>query len=89
MAEDPAKRLFLARDSYKRRRFSDAARLLPVIGFVLLLLPGLFQTTTGSLIYIFTVWALLIIVIGLVSNRLVQAETTSASDETDQAQDSP
>ncbi|MEM7720482.1 MAG: hypothetical protein AAF222_14885, partial [Pseudomonadota bacterium] len=71
---DPAKRLFLARDSYARRRLSDVARLLPLLGSVLLLLPGLFKTTTGSLIYIFTVWGLLIIVIGLVSHRLAQTD---------------
>ncbi|MEO0916007.1 MAG: hypothetical protein AAFY31_03355 [Pseudomonadota bacterium] len=86
---DPAHRLFLARDSYKRRRFSDAARLLPLLGFVLLVLPGLFTTTTGSLIYIFTVWGLLIIVIGLVSHWLVRTETASTSDENDPSQDGP
>lgn len=73
MAEQPG-RPFLERESYRRRRLADAARLLPLIGFVLLQLPVLLKTTNDALIYVFTVWAVLILVIGIVSRRLVAAE---------------
>ena len=63
--------LFLARQTYRRRRVADAARLLPLLGVLLLLLPLLssgqdgdtgaagVQTSRGG-IYIFLVWAGLI-----------------------------
>ncbi len=61
MAQGP---LFLARAVYRRRRLRDAGRLLPVVGLLLLVLPGLGQGNTESAgqtaIYILVVWALLI-----------------------------
>ena len=74
-------RLFLERESYRRRRLADAARLLPLVGFVLLLLPVLLRTTNDALIYIFTIWALLILAIGLVSRRLSRTEDSAPSVE--------
>ncbi|MGD9919378.1 MAG: hypothetical protein AB7U46_15300 [Paenirhodobacter sp.] len=55
--------LFLARRSYRRRRMMDAARLLPVLGAILFLLPGLWHpaetpapdTGRGGL-YLFAIW---------------------------------
>ena len=59
--------LFLARRSYRRRRMMDAARLLPLMGVVLFLLPALWQPaetpppdTARGLIYLFAVWAWLV-----------------------------
>ena len=56
--------LFLARAVYRRRRLRDAGRLLPVLGLLLLILPGLGHAGTESAgqtaVYIFAVWALLI-----------------------------
>ncbi|MBK5946686.1 hypothetical protein CCR83_09625 [Rhodobacter veldkampii DSM 11550] len=60
--------LFLARRSYRRRRLMDAARLLPLLGLVLFLLPVLWRpaataepdTARGGL-YLFIVWAGLIL----------------------------
>lgn len=83
----PAQPLFLERQSYRRRRLADAARLVPLLGFVLLMLPGLWTTTADALIYIFTVWALLIVTIGLLSRHLArgaEAEET-AGDAADAA----
>ena len=62
------KPLFLARRSYRRRRLMDAARLLPVLGVVLILLPALWvpaqtpapDTGRGG-IYLFAVWIALIV----------------------------
>jgi len=65
--------LFLAKQSYRRRRVADAARVLPMFGIVLVLLPVLWSETarTGTgLIYIFCVWAILIGLVFLLSRRL-------------------
>jgi hypothetical protein len=65
--------MFLARQSYRRRRLGDAARALPVVGAVLMLLPILWSDAAGTrngLIYIFTVWAILIAVVIPISSRL-------------------
>jgi len=67
--------IFLARQSYRRRRLGDAAKLIPVVGAILLLMPiiwGGAARTSGGLLYIFTVWAILIVLIALISRRLVQ-----------------
>jgi len=83
----PTEPIFLARDSYRRRRVADAARLVPVMGLILLLLPGLWTTTAGSMIYIFSVWAILIVVIGAMSSRL--GRITATGDEANDSQRDP
>ena len=65
--------VFLERQSYRRRRWSDAARLMPVVGLILLILPLLWAdqaTTSGGILYIFWVWALLIAGTRVISRRL-------------------
>ena len=62
----PKRPLFLARAPYRRRRLRDAARLLPVLGAFLLLLPlfwaaeSRMSLTSGDVIYFFLVWLVLI-----------------------------
>ncbi len=59
----PGVPLFLARAVYRRRRLRDAARLLPVLGLLLMLLPALGRDSSGDVrdaIYLFVLWALLI-----------------------------
>ena len=73
--------LFLARDSYRRRRLGDAARLMTLLGFVLLLLPVLLTSTTQALLYIFTVWALLIVIMVILSRRLSGAEAAERGED--------
>ena len=76
--ERPSQPLFLARQSYRRRRLGDAARLIPLLGVVLLLIPVLWSTgslTSGGIVYIFTAWAVLIAIIGLLSRPLAAAMT--------------
>jgi hypothetical protein len=73
----PKPPLFLERDSYRRRRMADAARLVPVVGALLFLVPLLWapaetaaaDTVPGGL-YIFLVWAGLILAALLLSRRL-------------------
>lgn len=58
--------VFLERKSYRRRRLSDAARTLPVIGGVLILVPLLWTkgtdgvSTVSAFLYIFGIWAVMI-----------------------------
>jgi hypothetical protein len=65
----PGTPLFLQRGPYRRRRRIDAARLLPVFGVFLLILPILWgpaegagggRSTSGDALYLFAVWAGLI-----------------------------
>ena len=73
----PDEPLFLARQSYRRRRLGDAARLLPLLGFVLLCLPVLWANearTASGLVYLFVLWGLLILAVALISPRLEQSE---------------
>ncbi len=81
---------FLARDSYRKRRLEDSARLVPIAGLILLLMPLLWAArsgTSGALIYIFSVWALLILVVGLLSRALMSGEGKGgAFDDADDAE---
>ncbi|MFC2968735.1 hypothetical protein [Acidimangrovimonas pyrenivorans] len=69
MKEAPRQPLFLARQSYRRRRLMDAARLLPILGACLFLLPILWAPQPGEAprstahdgIYLFIAWAGLIL----------------------------
>jgi peptidoglycan/LPS O-acetylase OafA/YrhL len=73
----PKPPLFLERDSYRRRRVADAARVLPVLGALLFLVPLLWapgethapDTAPGGL-YVFLVWGGLILAAFLLSRRL-------------------
>ena len=59
--------LFLPRPDYRRRRLVDAARLLPILGGFLVLLPVLWmpqdrggRDVAGDGIYLFVIWAFLV-----------------------------
>ena len=69
--------LFLARRSYRVRRLRDAARLLPVLGTFLVLLPVLWapdatatRDTAPDGIYLFAVWAGLVVAAALMARGL-------------------
>ena len=69
--------LFLARDSYRQRRLRDAARMLPVLGLILWLIPLMWRREadqTGGMAaavaFVFAGWVLLIVLTGLVVRRL-------------------
>ena len=67
---------FLARENYRRRRLGDAAKLVPVLGLVLMLVPILWSGsygTSGAMIYVFVVWGALILLIGGLSRLLAKA----------------
>ena len=65
----PRRPLFLARIPYRRRRLRDAARLLPVFGTFLFILPVLWSPAgegqrllSGDVVYFFLTWARLVLV---------------------------
>lgn len=73
---NPRAPIFLARRAYRQRRLADAARLLPVVGAFLFLVPVLWNPgATGApdtgrgAIYLFAVWALLIAGAALLARR--------------------
>jgi len=64
----PARALYLAREVYRRRRIMDAARLLPVLGMLLVALPMLWKpaevpesATAWQGAYLFAAWFVLIL----------------------------
>ncbi|WP_037310505.1 hypothetical protein [Ruegeria halocynthiae] len=80
--------LFLERQSYRRRRLTDAARLLPILGAALIAIPLLWPggssekgvPLSSAIFYIFACWAALIVaslIFGFAARRM------AASDETD------
>lgn len=69
--------LFLEQRSYRQRRLRDVARILPLLGIVLWLLPLLWPgsgedaaTTAAAVQYIFGVWIFLIGLTAWISTRL-------------------
>ncbi len=71
--------LFLARGTYRQRRLRDAAKLLPVVGGLLWMIPLLWprgpdgQLVSVALLYIFGIWAGLI-GLAFVLSRLLRAD---------------
>ncbi len=85
----PAQPLFLARQSYRRRRLIDALRLVPVLGGLLFMVPvlgasGRAGSSFGGALYLFSSWALLILLTAILS-RLLQGSPADPSDPLDPA----
>ncbi len=86
--------LFLERQSYRRRRLMDAARLLPFLGAVMIALPLLWPDDSGgveavplsaAIFYVFACWLALIgmsVVFGFAARRLAAREQGEAEPET-------
>jgi len=65
--------LFLARESYRRRRLMDAARFLPFVGAFVFIVPSLWAneaTTAEGMMFLFGGWLVLIVVAAVMSRRL-------------------
>lgn len=80
-------RLFLERRGYRKRRILDAARVLPILGLLLWLVPlvwpsagqdGAVKTSTAT-IYVFVIWCLLIAIGAFLAAGMKPAETQSSS----------
>ena len=82
----PSAPLFLARAVYRKRRLRDAARLLPVLGLFLLLVPGLWTdvpTVPSSgfdWVYILAVWAGLIAIAACLAPGLAASDAGTDDD---------
>ena len=81
MTPAPRPPVFVPRAAYRQRRLRDLARLLPLVGAVLFLIPllwpqrgdglsGEVQMTSGAIVYIFATWAALVVVSALISRLL-------------------
>ena len=85
--------LFLERQSYRRRRLADAARLLPFLGAALLALPLLWPDSgdgaeglplSSAMFYIFSCWGALIVIsliFGFAARRMAAREHAEAEAE--------
>ena len=72
MALPSGKLTFLERSGYRKRRMRDVARVLPLFALLLFNVPLLWPRgdvgaygTSRAVIFIFVVWALLIVVTGI------------------------
>lgn len=86
------------RKTYRRRRQRDAARLLAVLGVVLLAVPLLWERSgaadgavamSSAIIYLFTAWAALIVIslwVGLTARNWEQDGAGSAPDQGSEAE---
>ena len=89
MAEE-TDRVYLERKSDRRRRVADVACLAPVFGLGLLVLPALWggdSRTAWAMLYVFSVWAVLIVLMAVVSRRLSVAtpsQQTATADLSEQ-----
>ena len=84
----PRQPVFVAPRIYRSRRLRDAARFVPVLGAVLMLLPMLWapepdgaRSTARDGIYVFAIWAGLIVATRLLSTRLDEDTPGSGPDE--------
>ena len=79
----PREPLFLARQSYRRRRLEDTARLLPLLGSFLFLLPLLASDISGAALgaYVFAAWFCLILATALISRGLGRWPDATGGDQ--------
>jgi hypothetical protein len=84
----PGTPLFLQRRPYRRRRRIDAARLLPVFGGFLFLLPMLWEPaeaagrrTAQDGVYLFVIWVGMILVAWLLAPGLAEPEGPDPREE--------
>lgn len=60
----------------RQRQLSDAAGVAPFFGVILLCIPAIWgneSKTAVAMIYVFSVWALLILLMALIGRRLTDA----------------
>ena len=76
--------LFLARASYRKRRLRDGARVLPIFGTVLVLLPLMWPAVPQMVMvhwaYVFVLWVALIGLAAILARGLGDSETASSQE---------
>lgn len=77
----PDRPLFLERASFRRRRLGDAARVLPITAAALILVPVWWLPATvsfaGGAVWLFGLWAALILAIWALHRGLLRAEAAT------------
>ena len=72
--------VFLERASYRQRRLTDAARLMPVLGALLWAVPLLWTRgesfSSAALLYLFGVWIVLVVAAALLSRGMRGVDLT-------------
>lgn len=87
--------VFLAPASYRQRRLQDAARVLPFAGAILFMLPLLWlsgsetQSTSTVLLYIFSVWVILIVGVFAISRRIRPGTENETAEHTRSVEEGP
>lgn len=81
----PREPIFLARQTYRRRRLIDAMRFVPMVGLVLFMVPLLgggvaARGTAAGGTFVFAVWLGLIVVAAVLVRLLARAPDGVASD---------
>lgn len=90
MRPRPTPALFLQQKSYRRRRVRDAVRLLPFLGLILLAIPlawggeGGTEIGTNGLIYVFSVWVVLILLAAILARLVTETDKWADDDQRDQ-----
>lgn len=83
----PDRPLFLERASFHRRRLGDAARVLPVLTALLILVPVWWMPASLSYaagaVWIFALWAVLIAAVWALHRALLRAEAATMRASTD------
>ena len=79
----PKPNQFLPKASYRKRRLEDALKLWPLLGVVAFVLPTLWtigaQSIVAAMLYLFVVWATLLVGAGLLSRAESKVPPSSAS----------
>jgi hypothetical protein len=74
MSEPKNTTLFFENKIYRRNRLIDAARMLPVFGFFLFVMPAIFivgsAPTATRWVFLFVVWVVLIFAAALISHAI-------------------
>lgn len=77
----PDRPLFLERASFHRRRLGDAARVLPVLAMLSMLVPVWWVPASlsyaGGAVWIFSLWAVLIVAVWVLHRALLRAEAAT------------
>ena len=88
-------RLFLERRGYRQRRIIDAARILPIVGLLLWLVPLVWPqaqdadaiSTSRATLYVFAIWIALIGVGGFLAWRMTPTADASVDEDAEHTQD--
>jgi len=86
MTDQRPRHLFVERQTYRRRRVQDAARFLPVLGIVLVMVPLLWAegpegvSMSNAIRYLFTLWAALVGAAMVLSLYLREEKSSESED---------